>query len=1190
MARPSRTAAGYAALSAMAERETILLVDDDRQVTRVLGEFLEAEGYAVLTAHTAQQALHTLEKTTVSLALLDLVLPDRDGVALMGEIRKLESPPEVVIITGHATVDSAVAAVEAGAAGYILKPFDLSRLGALVGRVLERRRLLGENARLSAELAERLRETELLLVISRMISSTLDVREALRRICRELTRLVGADTAAAYLHDPGRDLLVPTVAYRVPPDHLEALVTLTIPLRAQGFYLPLWRDRRPLQSDDVPRDPRFTHEAFRRIRHQSGLLLPLILDSEVGGAFYLVWWTARRILTDRELALLESVSAQVAVLLRNARLYDEAQRHRHRLETLNDVSRHLAAAHDSDQILSFIVEEAPKLLGVEAAGLRMLEGDELVLRARTESAGSLMSRPRLKLGESLTGRVVATGEPIAVDDLAEDKRFDPVHKRAALEHGFHGFLGVPLRAHGRAIGTLAVYARNRRRFMPDEISLLCAFADQASLAIEKGRLLREAEERRQVLESLHRVSIAMQASWESKDRLEAFVRGAHEVLGFDRVNVFLVTSGGASLELVQGHGETAAPPLSLPLSPGAGPYYQAIETRRPVAVLAEEDRAKALPMDSAYLDHPYLRTSRFVIAPLVVGERIIGAVSADNKSSRRPIDPGSIEPFSLLGQQLAAALEESRLYSEAQAREREATKLYNGVALLNQASRKLHRTLEVETMLKSGLDALAATFEADSAMVNLVTQEGEVTRRIGHWISGAHGRDVTVQKGGITRLVWRNRTPLVLADIEEHRDLVHPTHFAHGVKSLAAFPIIGREQRVLGVLFLYYTTPQLFPASDVRLLTAYAAQLGTALENAQLYEETRTQERRLNQILDSTSDGIVLVSRTGRIEAANRRAGDLLGFDPAEVVGVELAELMAGYRGSISDYERSFGALRTLLDDPDRAIEGDLDLRTFKRIVHWVAQPTHDASGATIGFTLTLHDVTQEREVSQMKSDFVSFVTHQLRTPLAGIKWMLELAAQSSDLPEEPRSYVEDARSAAERLVGLVNDLLNVSRLERGKLTVTPQPTDLRELTRSVLDELSVLVRDKGHRLSVGEIEAVPPLMVDPQLLRQVILNLVSNAIKYTPAGGDIAVRMSRQDRQVLWAIQDSGIGISKQAQERLFEKFYRAENVVTIETEGTGLGLYLVRLIMEQLGGRVWCESEEGEGSTFLFTLPIAE
>jgi len=150
------------------------------------------------------------------------------------------------------------------------------------------------------------------------------------------------------------------------------------------------------------------------------------------------------------------------------------------------------------------------------------------------------------------------------------------------------------------------------------------------------------------------------------------------------------------------------------------------------------------------------------------------------------------------------------------------------------------------------------------------------------------------------------------------------------------------------------------------------------------------------------------------------------------------------------------------------------------------------------------------------------------------------------------------------------------------------QPIDLEDVTRSVLDEMSVLVREKGHGLSVTADAVVPPTMADPKLLRQAIVNLVSNAIKYTPAGGEIAIHISRDGSSATWSIRDTGIGVPKRSQALIFEKFHRAENVSTIETEGTGLGLCLVRLILDQFGGRVWCESEEGMGSTFTFTLPI--
>jgi signal transduction histidine kinase len=236
--------------------------------------------------------------------------------------------------------------------------------------------------------------------------------------------------------------------------------------------------------------------------------------------------------------------------------------------------------------------------------------------------------------------------------------------------------------------------------------------------------------------------------------------------------------------------------------------------------------------------------------------------------------------------------------------------------------------------------------------------------------------------------------------------------------------------------------------------------------------------------------------------------------------------------------------------------------------------------------TITIRDVTHEREVTQMKSDFVSFVTHQLRTPLAGIKWLLELAAEDPNLPAEAKSYVGDSREAAERLISLVNDLLDISRLESGRLAVTPTAIDLGDLTREALADAEGLISTQGHHISVT---GTGRALADHQLFRQAVLNLVSNAVKYTPPGGRITIRIDPADGKVAWAISDNGIGIPLAARPHLFEKFYRADNVQPLETEGTGLGLYLVRLIVDRLRGHIEYESVEGEGTTFVVTLPAA-
>ncbi len=361
---------------------------------------------------------------------------------------------------------------------------------------------------------------------------------------------------------------------------------------------------------------------------------------------------------------------------------------------------------------------------------------------------------------------------------------------------------------------------------------------------------------------------------------------------------------------------------------------------------------------------------------------------------------------------------------------------------------------------------------------------------------------------------------------------------------------------------------------------------GMRLNLAEAVRARDKAERRYQEIVERSVQGFFQTNTEGSVLAANEALATMLGYESATALIAEPPGIAK--RLYVNPVRRA--AVIGQLQSEGFVTGFEVALRRRDGRVIWVSESARivkNERGEPLYVEGFLEDITARKETEQLKADFVSFVTHQLRTPLSGIRWMLELARDAVP-PGEVASYVEDAHESAQRLIGLVNDLLDIARLESGKLTTVPSALDLQALSASVVAELAPLAELKKQRVGVSG-ETVPRVYADPQLTRQAVMNLVSNAIKYTPPGGCITVETRADGDHVCCAVQDTGIGISAASQRRLFEKFYRADNAQMIDTEGTGLGLYLVRLIAERSGGSVSCQSIERGGSTFTLTLPVA-
>ncbi|MCX6067062.1 MAG: ATP-binding protein [Chloroflexi bacterium] len=419
----------------------------------------------------------------------------------------------------------------------------------------------------------------------------------------------------------------------------------------------------------------------------------------------------------------------------------------------------------------------------------------------------------------------------------------------------------------------------------------------------------------------------------------------------------------------------------------------------------------------------------------------------------------------------------------------------------------------------------------------------------------------------------RHQERVVLNNVARARGL-NPAAGAVVPASLLAISL-RHENRNFGVLWAGYHQPSQFSETDVRFLITLAGQAALAASNNHLFRSAEVGRQRLAAILDSTPDPVLVTDQFNHLLLANPAAWQVLGASVETGAGQPIEKIV------------SQQALLNILQatSPDK-LSAEVTLPTGQ--VYLATASPVVAEGRPVGRVCILRDVTHFKELDTMKTEFVNTVSHDLRSPLTLMSGYATMLDMVGTLNEQQQGYVKKIISGVENMAKLVNNLLDLGRVEAG-VGLQLETIPLLSVLERVIGPLHLLAVQKNIRLTTETPKnTIPLIQADQALFQQALYNLVENAIKYTPPGGSVIVRMNIKGDSILFEVQDSGIGIAPNDQAHLFEKFFRGGQREAREQKGTGLGLAIVRSIVERHGGKVWLESQLGQGSTFFLQVPL--
>lgn len=721
---------------------------------------------------------------------------------------------------------------------------------------------------------------------------------------------------------------------------------------------------------------------------------------------------------------------------------------------------------------------------------------------------------------------------------------------------------------------------------------------------------------------LNQLAQELSATFDREKHLMQISAALSEVLAPVIVDIWLIARETTHLELAWRHGAPAPQMRSLPLDATHDLVIQMLQQQEPF--FAREPA----PLDQYgwhIPDHAVLGI------PLITQRGVSGIIVCQGKEET--LEDRSQQDFARsIASQAAIALENARLYAEVHAfnamlgeriaeRTRELQIERDTLETLNSIALEVSSSLDGDVIMRNSLSTLAKLIGVEHGSIMLLDRETEQLIDRAILEKNKEVGYVRFPLGyGIAGWVAQHRKPLIVADVAADPRWTPPPVDDPAAKrqgAMIAVPLIAHHE-VLGVLVLSHEQTGYFREEHLRLLTASANQIAIGIHNAQVYQQAeqqylhryemqQRQEQAVSQstaILQSLSDGVIVCDQSGSVLTVNLAAEKILDRPIEELVTWNLGDLLRRLLGRRVDELPLDDLLANPWDERHQPRTLSTTFQIGPRTISITLDPVISSKETLIGAVAVFRDRTREVESDRLKTEFIGTVSHELRTPMTSIKGFTQLLAMGSLGPinETQKEFLGIIQSNAERMIAIINDLLDITKIETGSVELEIRPLHVAETLSTVMLDLQPKIQDRQQHLALSIPAGLPLVRADARRFNQILFNVLSNAIKYTPRGGSITIEAHevaadaipeeerdglRPGRYVQIDVRDTGVGIAPEDMPRIWERFYRTENPLKVEAGGTGLGLSLVKPLIRLLGGRIWAESRLNEGSVFHFVLP---